>query len=165
MPAVASTVAQPSSSFIPYTPGQTAPVPQLPNTAPITSTPQQPGMIQSFVRGVVSPFMRLGSNVVNAGKEIAALPNTLKTGQLPSITPTNYGSYLGSATPVGQQGTFGQKLEDAVGTGLQVASYTAGGEGAADALPLTLKGAFLQAAKTGAISGGIAGAEQGAGTS
>jgi hypothetical protein len=110
--------------------------------------PEQPGIVQGMVRSVASPFMRLTANAVNAveGKSGA------------KATPVSFGSYLGNATPVGQQGTFGQKLKDAIGTGAEIASNIPAVGGTAAAGRATLGGFLKTAAKTGAKAGAATGA-------
>lgn len=123
-----------------------------------TQTPSQPteepGLIQGIVRGAASPFLRLGANIAKMGKQVSkGTPLT----QEELNAPVSYGSYLGSYRPVGQSGNFGKDVKDAVGTGLEVASYAVPGGEVGALGKAGLKGALLQGAKSGAIIGGEAG--------
>lgn len=94
-------------------------------------TPPQEGVgfVQSLVRGVVNPFLR---PLVNARKLGEVLDNALKgenTTREQVAAPVNFGSYLGDVKPIGQEGTLGQKVKDAVGAGLELGAYGIGGAG------------------------------------
>ncbi len=73
---------------------------------------EEPGFFKGIARDVVKPFARLGTNVVQAGQ--------IATGN--KTTQPFSGNFLGEVKPVGQEGSFGERLKDTVGVGLQVAS-------------------------------------------
>ena len=124
--------------------------------APEVQTQKGPGLVQSVVRGVASPFLRLGANAIKAGKVAVGMPDD-------PTAPVSYGDYLGSAKPVGMEGSALQKAKDITGTALDVASNAVGGGGAVNVAKAGFKGLLWQGVKAGAKAGAIAGAIQGAG--
>jgi len=102
--------------------------------AKYNSKPEQ-GFLKGVAKDIIKPFARFGTNLINAGQIALGKKET---------QPFS-GDFLGEVKPVGQEGSFGQKLRDTVGSSLQVASN----------MPLT-KGAGLsyQGLKT-ALKGGI----------
>jgi len=121
-------------------------------------TQSKPGFLQSVAAGIVRPFARLGTNLINAGQEIVGAPTT---------QPFS-GKFLGDVTPVGMANGGGlsvQNLKDSVGTGLELGSYLIGGEGAGGVVETGLKGLLKQSIIQGAKVGATAGAMQGAGQS
>jgi hypothetical protein len=125
-----------------------------PIEAPVQQ-PKQKGFVENVAAGVVKPFARLGTNLVNA-KQIAFGEQK---------TQPFSGDFLGEVKPVGQSGSFGADLKDALGTGLDVASNIPIGGGVAGVAKAGLKGAVKQGIKTGVKAGATAGAMQGAGGS
>jgi len=72
--------------------------------------PQQDGIIKSIVR----PFGRLAVNAIKAGQMIAGQ-------DVDKAAPINL-PYLGATKPVGQEGTFTQKVKESLGVGAEIAS-------------------------------------------
>ena len=65
-----------------------------PVTPPVPE--QQPGLIQGMVRGIASPFLRAGANLVKAGQVAVGK-------KVDPAAPVSFGKYLGSYKPVGQE--------------------------------------------------------------
>src|SRR3990167_632115 len=120
---------------------------------------EEPGFFKGVARDIVKPFARLGTNLVNTGQIIAGQEQT---------QPFS-GNFLGEVKPVGQERTFGERLKDTLGTGLQVASNIplAKGPGLtyqglktavkSKALLPTLKTATMPLVKEGIFGGGAYG--------
>jgi len=120
---------------------------------------EEPGFFKGVARDIVKPFARLGTNLVNTGQIIAGQEQT---------QPFS-GNFLGEVKPVGQEGTFGERLKDTLGTGLQVASNIPLAKGAgltyqglktavkSKALLPTLKTATMPLVKEGIFGGGAYG--------
>jgi hypothetical protein len=127
---------------------------------PVSVNPEKtnPTIAGSIIRGLLKTPARLATNVVQAGE--------ILTGK--DVTEPFSGSYLGNVSSVGTKGTFGQKLKDTLGTGLELASYIVGsgeakaGLEAAKAGQLFTKG-ILKTAGKGALEGTGIGALGGAG--
>lgn len=134
-----------------------------PSSTATQTTPQspqeQPGFVQSLVRGIANPFMRAGANVAKIGQTLAGQ-------NVDASAPVSYGNYLGEATPIGQEGDIGQKIKDSLGTGLSLASNLAFPEAVGAAKVATIGGKILkgitQGTKAGAIGGGLFGAGEAA---
>jgi len=116
---------------------------------------QKPSLLKSVARGIVKPFARTATNLVNAGQ--------IATGNKP--TQPFSGNFLGEVKPVGQEGTFGQQLKDTLGVGLELGSNFVGGEGAVSVAKNAGKGLLKQSALRGVTSGATAGGTQALGTS
>ncbi len=148
---------QPTSSNNFVTPPQTQPQSD-------TSTPNMPAPVQeqhggglagfggSVVSGILKPFARLGTNLVQAG-EIATGNKT---------TQPFDSKFLGEVKPVGMANGGGlstQNLKDAIGTGLDVSGNVVGGVGAGGIAEQGLKGlikeGLITGAKAGAVTGGL----------
>lgn len=143
------------------------------------ATQPKVGLMQGLIRGIASPVLRGVANIATLGDlgNQAAYDKDNSQG-------VSFGDYLGSYRPIGAtkdaQGndlSFGKRLADTVGTGLEGASFAipgseaveAAGEGATGAIGAATDaakaGRFVKAAKIGASEGatigGLAGAGQG----
>lgn len=120
-----------------------------------TEQPKSNGLLKSIAGGIIKPFARLGTNVVQAGQTIAGKPKT---------QPFS-GNFLGEVKPVGQTGRgFGADVKDSIGVGLEVASTILPVGGGAKVAGQLGKGALLSATKTGAKIGTTSGGLQGVGS-
>ena len=113
--------------------------------------PSKPTIGGQLIRGATKPFVRYLYTVGLAGKKLLG-GNVTEEDLQPVHT-----DYYGDITPVGTQGTTGQRIKDVAGNLAEVGSFFVGG-GAAKSVGKT---ALLQLAKEGAIAGGVgaAGAE------
>jgi hypothetical protein len=128
-----------------------APVPQQPQA------PEQVGFGKSLLRGLANPFLRMGANVRAVGD--------IATGQQPQES-YSFGNILGEARTIGQTGNFGQDLRDALGVGVETASFIPFGRGVKAGVEAVKGGQRIaRAAATGAREGAIGGALQGVGVS
>lgn len=130
----------------------------LPKTPPKQST-----LGGQIVRGLIKPFARAATNLVNVGQ--------IATGNK-QTTPFS-GGYLGDVRPVGENFDSSQFLTknniaavtDAAKVGTDIGLTFAGGGGAKKAAQIGFKGALKQAAKQGlkegTLIGGISGASTG----
>lgn len=113
--------------------------------------PEQQGIAPRIVSGIVKPFARLGTNVVNAAQ--------VATGNEP--TQPFSGDLLGEVKPVGMQGNLADKAKDIIGTTAEVGSTVlpAGRVGSIvkNVVGGSIKEAIAQGAITGAQSGLLGG--------
>jgi hypothetical protein len=139
-----------------------------------SSVPEEKqGLLKSIAMGTGIP--RFAANVVNAGKQIGNLAGMIKEGPsgdyqqyaqpAQNATPVNM-PWLGAVKPVGQEGTFGQRLADTTGESLKLAStVVSGGSGVGAVGRATLAGRIGQGAmsglKGGVVSGGMYGMGEG----
>lgn len=103
---------------------------------------------------VIKPVASVATNAINAEQTVRGVPVT---------TPFS-GKFLGDVNPIGVSGDsstlkgFAQNLKESLGTGLQIGTTFAGGEGATGIVGDTFKGvlkrAAINAAKEGAVIGG-----------
>lgn len=102
---------------------------------PVSVNPNKTG--PSFVGGLIREPLKLGAelatNVINAGQTALGAPTT---------QPFS-GKYLGEVKPIGQEGTFGQKLKETAGKGLEAASYVVGGGEAGAGVKALQEGSML----------------------
>ena len=129
-------------------------------------TPKEPGTFQKIVQGIASPVLKGASNIValaNAGDD-EKYNKIQKEG-------VDYG-YFGKHKPIGatldeegKKTSFGTRLKDTIGTGLEAASYAVGG---GEAIPLAkvglkegLKMGVKQGVKEGVAIGATGGMGQG----
>ncbi len=120
--------------------------------------PKQPTFGGNIVRGIVKTPARLATNVVNAAQ--------VATGNSP--TQPFSGSYLGEVKPIGTEGTFGQKVKESVGAGLELASYLPVGRAVSAGVNIAkepFKQTVFQGVKTLGKEGVVQGALGGAGRS
>ncbi len=113
--------------------------------------PQQDGIIKSIVR----PFGRLAVNAIKAGQMIAGQ-------DVDKAAPINL-PYLGATKPVGQEGTFTQKVKESLGVGAEIASTVVPAGRVAPIARTGLKGLIGQGIKEGAKAGAFSGSIYGAG--
>lgn len=141
-----------ATSTIQFTPKSVQPIGIMPQL-------KQDGFLETVAKNVVSPFARLGVNAVKAGQMIAGQ-------KVDPAKPMNV-PWLGQVKPVGQEGSFGRRVLDAVGVGTEVAANviptTAPARAVVPLAKATIKGAVMQGLKTGARSGLVTGALYGAG--
>lgn len=138
MPSVASTVAQPSSSFVPYTPGQTAPVSSVPNAI---STPPPPSAPIPATGGV--PSSPGQGNIFQ--QLYGAITNLLPGKQIGTAVGNSLAGPVGATQTLARTGNIGQAA-DTLKTGLQMGAEdnsqmvpkVAGDVAQAVALPLSL---------------------------
>lgn len=128
----------------------------------VPSPVQQPGLFQSIVQGVASPFLKIGTSLLNAG---AATRDLIDSGGHPSTqatmdlnTPRDFG-YFGKVSPFSTEPGAG--FRQAAGAGVEAGSWFLG-LGEADALKSAT--GFLSKALVGARSGAVIGATQGLGS-
>lgn len=123
-------------------------------------TPEQPQEKDSVAsrigKAVAMPFARLGVNAVKAGQMIAGQ-------EVDPAAPVNV-PWLGEVKPVGQEGSFGQKVFDAIGTGADIASTVIPAGKAGSLAKMTFKGAVKEGIETGAKAGALSGTLAGAGS-
>lgn len=155
-----------------------------------TSQPAPVGFVQNLVRGLASVPMEAGASIASGFKSLAGIGNTIIGNKAAAAQDQqdindinskglNYGSYLGSAQPIGSptdaQGnpvSFGKRLASTIGSGLEAGSYLIGGgeagdaaiaakdaltAGAEDAGAQTVKQALIKGAKVGAAAGALQG--------
>lgn len=128
-----------------------------------TVMPKQDGLLNSIAKDIALPFARLGVNAMRAGQILTPGGVTAKDIRQDPGKAVNM-PWLGAVKPVGQEGSFGNKLKDSLGVGLEVASTLVPvGGGAATVGKLALKGKILRGAVTGAAAGGFGGSLYGAG--
>jgi hypothetical protein len=113
---------------------------------------QEPGFIQSVAQAVAHPFLRASTNLLNAYEAAT----TGKDIQDVAAKSRDFG-YFGEAKPIGQEGTFGQKLLDTIGLGTEMASIVSpiiriGG------IPIRVGSQIAGSIAKGIAEGGIAGA-------
>ena len=120
-------------------------------------TPKEPTFLGGIVRGMLKTPARIATNVVQAGQTALGKEKT---------QPFS-GDYLGEVKPIGQEGTFGEKLKESVGAGLEMASYIPitkgvglGYQGLQSAIKSktimpTLKAVIKPLAAEGAVGGGL----------
>ena len=141
-----------ATSTIQFTPKSVQPTSVMPQ-------PKQDGFLETVAKSVVSPFARLGVNAVKAGQIIAGQ-------KVDPAKPMNV-PWLGQVKPVGQEGSFGRRVLDAVGVGTEVAANviptTAPVRSVVPLAKATIRGAIGQGLKTGIRSGAVTGALYGAG--
>lgn len=128
------------------------------NAAPAPTpapAPQGPGFVQSAAQAIARPFLRLATNARNA--------YGVAVGEEGAQTKERSFGYFGTVKPVGQEGSAVQRLKDAGGTALEVASYLPIGGGTLKAGSAFLRGAVTEGGKAGLKAGAAAGAMQGAG--
>ncbi len=123
---------------------------------PVSVNPEKgkPSFFGGIGRDIVKPFARLATNLINADQVASGRPTT---------QPLS-GEYLGEVKPVGQEGTFGQKLKDSLKTGVDVATTVLGGGEGAKVAGLGLRGTIKQATVQGLKEFPLIGAIQGAST-
>lgn len=93
----------------------------------------------SIVRDIVKPFAKVAAGVANIPRVARGEdPRALKSDYLGDIKPMEASAFKqlpytlrGEAAPANkQQGSFGQELKDAIGTGVEIGSYVPFGAGA-----------------------------------
>jgi len=138
--------------------------------------PKEPGMIQSFVQGIASPFLRLGATGLGAlgtamdiGKSLyqkatgknaeaqATLDQSKKLTDQANTQGYDLG-YFGQIKPL-------QNIKEGIGAGVEIGSYALGGEGAIKTVSQGLKGQVLRGLGSGAATGAIGGGMMGFGSS
>lgn len=123
------------------------------------------GFIQGMVQGIAHPFLKAAANVgaaFNSGN-----PEEYNRIQKEGV---DFG-YLGKARPIGseyndkgEKRTFGQRVADTVGTGLEASTYLAPGGAALKSVEAIAGGKALPVILKGAFTGAEAGLLQGAGS-
>lgn len=120
-----------------------------------------PGLFQSLVQGVASPFLKTATSLIDAG---AATRDFINSGGKDNAqagidlqTPIDYG-YFGKVAPF--SANPGQGFREAAGAGLEMGSWFLG-TGEADALKTATS--VLAKAKLGAKVGAVIGGTQGLG--
>lgn len=113
---------------------------------------KEQGILERIAAGILKTPARLATNVAQAGQGLFTGKQT--------VQPFS-GDFLGEVKPIGMEGTFGQKLKESVGAGLELGSYAVGGGAGAGVVKTGLSGlakqATIQGAKTGAVGGGLYG--------
>lgn len=130
------------------------------NSVMPTAASEQPkdGFFNSLAKDIVRPFARLGVNVAKAAQIV-----TPGGGKVDTAAPVNI-PWLGPTKAVGQEGSFGQRLKDSFGTGLEAASTVVPTPvGIAGVAKAGLKGKILKGIGTGVKSGAVSGTLYGAG--
>ena len=120
------------------------------------SAEKEPSFLGGIARDVSRPFARLSQNIRATGEIATGTPYE------EAIKPVQ-SKYWGELKPVGQEGTFGQRVGESFGVGAQIASnlpFTGGVTGIAKA---GLKGLIKQGLKTGVREGVAGGALYGGG--
>lgn len=125
---------------------------------------QQPSGFQSLIQDIASPFLRTG---LTAGRAIGGLGAILRGDvealrQATDKRPVDMG-YLGEISPVGQTGSLGSDVKEAVGVGLQIGSSVPFAGATKSIAQAGLSGLLKEGAKRGAIEGATGGALFGAG--
>lgn len=111
--------------------------------------PQEtPSFGTSVARGLLKTPARLATNLINAGQ--------IALGQ--EQTQPFSGKLLGEVKPVGTEGTFGQRLKESVGAGLELASYVPVTKGVSGIAKATLGQKALKGAGVGLKEGALGGA-------
>lgn len=133
----------------------------------------QDGFFNSVAKNIARPFAREAVNVASALNEvgnIGRLGYGLVTGKpieqvqlQPQIKSANL-PWLGETKGVGMEGTFGQRVKDALGTGAEIASTVVPVGKAPAIAKATLGGKILQGATTGLKAGTAGGALYGFGS-
>jgi len=136
-------------------------------TGDATKSEIKPGFVQSTLRMIAKPFLRLettGENIAKATYQLAKR-NVAKSEQALNA-PADFG-YLGNVEPLkatGKGGKLtGKDVKDAAGVSLEIASNFVGGQGVGSLAKTTMKGAVAQGIKTGAKAGLITGLSGGTG--
>lgn len=117
--------------------------------------PKKDGFLKNVVKEIVSPFARLGVNAFKAGQMISGK-------KVDPAAPVKV-PFLGEVKPVGQEGSFGRKVADAIGTGTEIASTVIPAGKVPAIAKATFGGKVLQGAKIGATQGAVGGTLFGAG--
>jgi len=127
---------------------------------------QGPGFFQTLVQSIASPALRTVSNI-GAALESGNQENYDKIQK----EGLDFG-YLGKARPIGsmyndkgEKQSFGRRVTDTLGTGLEASSYLVGGPAAKAAITTGLKGQLLRGAGEGLAIGAAGGGLVGAGVS
>lgn len=131
---------------------------------PVSVNPEkaEPTFMGNVARGVIKPFAKVGTNLINAGQ--------IMTGQ--QETQPFSGDYLGEVKRVGEGFDIAKGLtpenikavKNSIGTGLEIGSTISGGGGLKAIGTQTLKGLAKQGAIQGSKAGFVGGFSQGAGS-
>lgn len=111
-----------------------------------------------IVRGLIKTPARLLTNEIQAAQLLTGSP----------VTQPFSGKYLGEVKPIGQEGSFGKRLKETAGAGLELGSYAVGGGEAKAGLEAAKAGGLftkglLKTLGKGALEGAGIGALGGAG--
>ena len=131
---------------------------------------QKVGIVQSIAQGIVSPFTKTASTVASAGKgiyktaeagilKILGKDEKARTAIIQAGEPVKWDmGYFGKAQPI-------SSTKEAVGTGLELASYIIPGGGKVAMQGVrTAGGAFFKGAVKAGTRGAVSGSLMGAGT-
>lgn len=127
---------------------------------PVASIKEQPqeGLLKSAVKGIAKGVLktpaRLATNLVQGAQGFLGKEKT---------QPFS-GGFLGEVKPVGMEGSFGQKVKESVGAGLELSSNIPAIGGSAKIATGLAKGVVGGAVKQGVKAGATAGALQGVGS-
>lgn len=116
---------------------------------------EQPTLGGKIVRDLATPFARLATNIVQAGQTFAGK----------ELTQPFSGEYLGEVNPVGQKGTFAERVRESLGIGARVGSTVVGGSAPVKVAGMGLRGLVKQAIIRGVKESGVAGGAFGLGKS
>lgn len=124
--------------------------------------PEKDSLLKTIAKGVVKPFAKLGTSLVNLGE--------FAIGSEP--TQPFSGKFLGEVKPIGagfdtSKGLTKENigaLKDSIKTGVDIGSWFGGGTGTVGAVKTGIKEGIIQGAKTGAKLGATTGALGGAST-
>jgi hypothetical protein len=115
-------------------------------------TQKEDGFLKSVAKEVATPVARLGVNAYNAAQGVTALtkgqPFTAEQAAQPRTLP-----FLGEVKPVGQEGTFPEKIKDTVSNAAQLASNIVPASKIGAVIKPGLKGLVGATAKAGAKTG------------
>ena len=137
-----------------------------PKQAPVIKNGGVVKFAKDVAKEVASPFARYAANVVKAGQAAQNVGTLLKEGpsgdwrgKLKDVdaSPVNIPLY-GEAKPVGMEGSFGKRLTDSLGTGIEAASVVVPAMKAPAFLNAARVGKYGSAIATGATAGGQGGA-------
>lgn len=124
---------------------------------------KQDGMLATAAKSVATPFARMGVNAYNAAQGVGALmqgkPFTAEDAAQSRTLP-----FLGEVKPVGQEGTFPEKVKESIGVGSEIASNFVPVGRVASVIKPGLKGLIGQTIKEGAKTGLAGGSIYGFGT-
>jgi len=122
----------------------------------LPSNEKQDGLLKGFTKAVLNPFARIGANITRAGQ--AAVGKAPQDMSQPVNMP-----FFGDVKPIGQSGDFGRDLVDALGVGVELASFIPVGRGVKAGVETAKRGTNVfqgaaQVGREGAIGGTLAGA-------
>jgi hypothetical protein len=110
--------------------------------------------------------MRLGASAVATGRAFGNLGAVL-SGQpekrVDVTAPVSFGNFLGEAKPIGASGDFKKDVMDAIGVGVEAASFIPFFKGAKGVVQATKAGRALMGAKEGFKAGAVGGTLAGSG--